>query len=400
MTSNADSGGGTLRNAIETANTTPGADEIDFGGAGEGTITPLTALPTITEQLTIDGGLAVTLDGSSLASGEAGLRIAADSSAIAGLTIGSFPGNGVEVSSGSAGAALENNTIGSNGASGVSLAAGSTDASIVGNRIGVDESGTVARPNAIDGIAVAGAGHQIGGAGAGQGNVISGNTEWGIELTGGSGGTPHVIRGNLIGTTASGTGAVPNESGGILVAAGAPGTRVGGASAGQGNLISGNSGPGVRVGASNTTVAGNLIGLDTTGNSALPNGSSGVEAVGTPAGVVIGGTGAAANVISGNGVNGVRLSAAGVAVNGNLIGTDSTGATAVGNTDSGVFVAADNNQIGVAGAGNVISGNGVAGVEVDDAGDADGAVILANRIGTDALGTAALPNGTRRNRGP
>ena len=393
VTSNGDSGAGTLRTAIQTANTTAGADEIDFGGAGEGTITPLTALPTITEQLTIDGGLAVTLDGGSLSSGEAGLQIAADNCQITGLAIGDFPGNGIEVGSGAASAALENNAIGSNGASGISLAAGSSDASIVGNQIGADASGTVAQPNALDGIRAAGSSHQIGGTGVGQGNVISGNTGWGIDLTGGSTANPHAIRGNVIGTTAAGTGALPNGSGGVLVAPDAPGTSVGGALAGQRNLISGNSGPGVRVGATGTTVAGNLIGLDTTGSSALPNGSSGVEVVGVPADVVVGGTGTAANVISGNGADGVALSAAGAMVKGNLIGTDSTGSTAVGNTDSGVLVAADNDRVGVAGAGNVISGNGGAGVEVDDAGDADGAIIAANRIGTDDQGGSPVPNG-------
>lgn len=392
VTSNGDSGAGTLRAAIQTANATPGADGIDFGGAGEGTITPLTALPAITGQLGIDGGLAVTLDGSSLSSGEAALRIVADDCQIAGLTIGNFPGNGVEVGSGVANAALENNAIGSNGASGISIATGSSDASIVGNQVGTDASGTVALPNALDGIRVAGSSHQIGGASVGQGNVVSGNAGWGIDVIGGGTANPHVIRGNVIGATASGTAALPNGSGGVLVASGAPGTSVGGASVGQGNLISGNTGPGVRASANSTTVAGNLIGLEITGSSALPNGSSGVEVVGAPVGVVVGGTGNAANVISGNLANGVTLSAAGTTVKGNLIGTDSTGNTAVGNTDSGVFVAADNNRIGIAGTGNVISGNGGSGVEVDDAGDADGAIIEANRIGTNGGGTAPLPN--------
>jgi hypothetical protein len=149
----------------------------------------------------------------------------------------------------------------------------------------------------------------------------------------------------------------------------------------------------VRVAATGTTVAGNLIGLDKAGSSALANGASGVEVAGTPGVVTVGGAGAAANVISGNGASGVNLTANGAVVKGNLIGTDTTGTTAIGNTDSGVLVAADNDQVGVPGAGNVISGNGGAGIEVDDTADANGAIIKGNRIGTDAAGTAALPNG-------
>src|SRR5437879_13907421 len=72
VTSTADSGVGTLRNAITLANTTPGADTIAFNisGAGVHTITPLTPLPNITEAVTIDG---YTQPGSSvntLASGD------------------------------------------------------------------------------------------------------------------------------------------------------------------------------------------------------------------------------------------------------------------------------------------------------------------------------------------
>src|SRR5467141_4130270 len=52
-----DSGAGSLRQAITDANTTAGADTITFNisGAGVHTITPLTALPNITEAVTIDG---------------------------------------------------------------------------------------------------------------------------------------------------------------------------------------------------------------------------------------------------------------------------------------------------------------------------------------------------------
>jgi hypothetical protein len=57
VTSTSDLGTGTLRNAINSANTTPGADTIAFNISGTGvhTITPMTGLPMITEAVTIDG---------------------------------------------------------------------------------------------------------------------------------------------------------------------------------------------------------------------------------------------------------------------------------------------------------------------------------------------------------
>src|SRR6187399_2127950 len=57
VTSTADSGAGTLRQAILDANANSGADTIEFNIAGSGvhTITPATALPVITSPVTIDG---------------------------------------------------------------------------------------------------------------------------------------------------------------------------------------------------------------------------------------------------------------------------------------------------------------------------------------------------------
>src|SRR5437016_3422460 len=57
VTTTADSGPGSLRQAILDANSTPGADVIQFNidGAGVHTIAPLTSLPPITDPLTIDG---------------------------------------------------------------------------------------------------------------------------------------------------------------------------------------------------------------------------------------------------------------------------------------------------------------------------------------------------------
>jgi len=57
VTNTADSGAGSLRQAIDDANSAAGADTIAFNipGAGVHTITPLSLLPIIGTPLTIDG---------------------------------------------------------------------------------------------------------------------------------------------------------------------------------------------------------------------------------------------------------------------------------------------------------------------------------------------------------
>lgn len=57
VTTNADSGAGSLRQAITDANNNAGADTITFNipGAGVNTITPVTPLPIIIGQVVIDG---------------------------------------------------------------------------------------------------------------------------------------------------------------------------------------------------------------------------------------------------------------------------------------------------------------------------------------------------------
>ena len=57
VTTTADSGAGSLRQAILDANGNPGADTINFNitGSGVHTVAPASALPTITEAVTING---------------------------------------------------------------------------------------------------------------------------------------------------------------------------------------------------------------------------------------------------------------------------------------------------------------------------------------------------------
>ena len=114
----------------------------------------------------------------------------------------------------------------------------------------------------------------IGGTVAGAGNVISGNSGHGIALADSS---SNLIQGNLVGTNATGTAALPNVAGvGIVIGAGSNNT-IGGTTPGARNLISGN---GVEATArhqicprfhddSGNLVQGNYIGTDITGTAAL-----------------------------------------------------------------------------------------------------------------------------------
>jgi len=150
---------------------------------------------------------------------------------------------------------------------------------------------------------------------------------------------------------------------------------------------------------SGNQVLGNYIGTDVTGTRSPGNHGDGVALINGPSGNVVGGdTSAARNVISGNAEQGVVMEGAGTTANevrGNYIGTDVTGTHPLGNASVGVRImsGASGNLVGgnTAGARNIISGNSWDGVQLQDQGTT-GNRIQGNYIGTDAGGTAALPN--------
>ena len=73
---------------------------------------------------------------------------------------------------------------------------------IRGNWIGVDTNGVLDRGNTVNGILAAAGAAIIGGSGAGEGNLISGNNDDGIELNGVSS-TNHLVLGNVIGSSSA-----------------------------------------------------------------------------------------------------------------------------------------------------------------------------------------------------
>lgn len=293
------------------------------------------------------------------------------------------------------------NVVSGNGQSGVYINYVLTpDASgnrVLGNFIGTDASGFLARSNGADGITIFGAtATVIGGTNAGARNVISGNAKRGIYVTvNPGGGTSNLIQGNFIGVNAAGAGVLPNGWSGVELYKAANNTI------GGGNVISGNlfSGLTVSDGLSvNNRIVGNLIGTDVLGTSALGNFFDGVLLAGVSNNVVGGLTAAERNVISGNGQNGIYFFGATTSSNsvlGNFIGTDASGRMELGNQLSGVWLEGQNNVVGngTSGAGNLISanlGNGIYLVGVS----ASNNVLAGNLIGLDVTGLSPVGNYT------
>lgn len=378
VTTNADDGAGSLRQAILDANTQAGADIIAFAiDSGAQTIDLLSALPEVTDAVTIDattqpgfaGTPLVELNGSAAGQAATGLVLSGGNSIVRGLVINRFSGSGIEIKD----------------------AGGDV---VAGNYIGTDSSGADALGNGLLGIGITGSsGNTIGGLTPADRNVISGNAATGVRID--SGGTENLVEGNFIGVDATGSYALGNGRRGVFVVT-SSGNTVGGSAAGAGNVISGNGMEGVRVdGATGTVIAGNYVGTDGAGSHALGNSLAGVAVIGGSDAVVGGTTALARNLISGNVGSGLRVSngASGVSVEGNFIGTDATGLAALGNALRGVTVA-DSSGVTIggslAGAGNLISGNGWGGIEIQRG---SGNTVAGNWVGTDGTGTKALSNG-------
>ena len=350
-----------LREAINASNASAGTPDIigfQIAGAGPHTITPASPLPTITDPVTIDGYTQPGASANTLAVGNdavllielngndqnfVGLLITAGNSTVRGLVINRF-NQAVEFRDSDGG-------------------------TIEGCFIGTDPTGTLDRTGALDdGVLITnGSNNTVGGTTPAARNLISGNED-GVAVSLGSN---NVIRGNYIGTNAAGTADLGNENG-ISIPNGTN-TVVGGDAAGAGNLISGNDSSGITVfaGATATLVQGNLIGTNAAGTAAVPN-AAGIYLLGS--GSTIGGpTAATRNVISGNGSDGgllIRNNANANTIRGNYIGTQADGVTALGNGGPGVwfFFNAFNNTLGGTGAGqgNVIAFNAGDGVEISD----------------------------------
>ena len=135
------------------------------------------------------------------------------------------------------------------------------------------------------------------------------------------------VQGNFIGADTSGNAALANGTG-IELENGADGNTIGGATTGEGNVISGNTGPGIVIDGSNSNVVtGNLIGTNAAGTVALGNGGDGVLITDNSANNTIGGTAAGAgNTIADNGGSAVSVASGnGNSILGNAILQNTTG---------------------------------------------------------------------------
>ncbi len=382
VTNTNDNGAGSLREAISSANSAAGADNIYFSiptsdpnydaGTGTFTISLLSALPMITTgYINIDATSQQTNQGNTNVHGyeivlrkgtgtfDYPLLLVSPGNTVKGFIIQGFSyglmiynstatGNtitqnyigtnysataaaatpntyGVAIANGASGNTISNNVVSGNTMLGIGINASSNN-TVLNNRVGTDSSGTMAVPNAY-GIGIQNASSNIiGSLTSGNGNLISGNTTAGIVIDGLTS-TGNQIFGNRIGTDITGTDSLPNESGIILSYA--SNTIIGGSTYSHRNIISGNRGAAIVMngtGTRNNVVKGNFIGPDITGIAPLHN-YSGINILSSANSNIIGGTlPAERNIISGNLEMGVYIEAAdsNILIN-NFFGPDSTG---------------------------------------------------------------------------
>jgi len=372
VTNTSDSGPGSFRQAILDANATPGADTIAFNipGTGVHTISPLSPLPALVGDAgtKLDGYtqpgssantlavgdnavLLIELNGTALGAGQFGLMLRSSSNLARGLVIDGFGALG-------------------SGGGGILIESGS-DNMVSGCFLGTDAAGLIAKPNEF-GVEIAQSEvlpfplpsrTTIGGTSPSQRNLISGNASTGILI--GVGASDTVVAGNYIGTDVTGNASLANPTGiGLTISFG---NTIGGSTAGSGNLISGNSGSGILIFSTQAVIQGNRIGTNSTGSSPVPNGTGVQIQVGIPDILVGGDVPGAGNLISGNSFYGVRMfRPSGARVVGNRIGTDASGANALGNARDGVLIVSGSSAAGGSGSvsGNVIAFNAGAGVAV------------------------------------
>jgi parallel beta-helix repeat protein len=303
------------------------------------------------------------------------------------------------------------NVVSGNRGHGVAIV-GANDNEVAMNNIGTSFAGTAAVPNHGNGILVTNrsSGNLIGGQATGgnapvsysgstpvfvrppQGNLVSGNRGNGILLTGGATGT--TLSGNFVGTTPSGTAALGNGQDGVAIV-GASGNSLIGTTFPQNpfvfyNVLSGNSGNGLRITNSNdTTVWANFMGLGANNATTVANGGNGLLVSGTSQRTLVGGPIPMGNGISGNNRHGIEL-------------RDSVGSFTSFNTFAGLYAfggAAPNRLNGIeitATGGNnlirtcLVGGNFGNGIHIG--GRATGVQIEDTSVGTNSAISVAIPN--------
>ncbi len=294
-----------------------------------------------------------------------------------------YNANGVS-STGSGGNQITGGTIHNNNLDGVLLSDGGN---IVSSVVITDNNG--------NGIAVNNSAN----------NTITGDTVTlnnldGVIITGASA-TGNLLTGNFIGTDATGTNGLANQNVGVRIVQ-ASGNTLGGATAADRNVISGNFSDGVFL--SNdpgaNTIQGNYIGVAPNGTTSNGNLGDGVELLNSPSQVIT------ANLIAYNDYGVYSVGSGSSQITGGTIlhnVADGVYLADDGNTVSGVLIT-DNGGSGVGGYGvningganNTITGdtitlNGGGGVLIAGV-TATGNTVSGSNIGTDNIGAAGLGN--------
>jgi parallel beta-helix repeat protein len=339
VTSNADSGSGTLRDAITQANANTGIDIIAFNNSARNIV--ISSEIEIIDPVVINGidssqnpvcpsvlpsPVIISRDlTDSFNADFSGLKISSSNNIIAGLNIQNFGDIDNGINSG-----------------GILINSG-TNNIIKCNLIGTNETGAQAKGN-LYGVIIKSNQNIIGGSNPNDKNLISGNVYSGIQITGNN----NIIENNYIGVTFDGNSALPNEKQGISVSGGFNQIR--------NNLISGNKNNGIKTDLNSTTeinldIMGNTIGLNANKTAKVPNEQNGIYLEYAQKVKIGDGTIVNANTISGNGENGIllynHLSASSISdpeyfytlIQGNYIGTNQSLANGFGNAKNGIQVA-------------------------------------------------------------
>jgi photosystem II stability/assembly factor-like uncharacterized protein len=152
--------------------------------------------------------------------------------------------------------------------------------------------------------------------------------------------------------------------------------------------------PGIQIsGNGGNTIQGNYIGVDATGTVSRRNGS-GLQITNLSSNNLIGGTSAAArNVISGNSGTGIFVGGPNNTIQGNFIGTNASGTAAIPNSSNGIDISGSSQFIN-----NMIGGTAAGAGNLISGNTSNGVnlgaanTVQGNLIGTDATGLKALPN--------
>ena len=282
VTSTANAGAGSLRQAVLDANAAAGADSIAFAIAGNGPHT----IALQGSALSVTGALLI--DGYSQAGAQANTRTPQQGGLDASLRIVLVPAGTSPASSaifvGATELTLRGLVIAGFGQSGaVVVNNASAIARIEGCWFGTDTSGMQAyAPAGVHGMAVSAGRFHVGGPVPAQRNLFAGHAGDALIIRT-SAAADSTIEGNLFGTTADGLAALGNSRAVVIRSSGQFALRrlrIGGTTMASMNVISANRIAAIRLDCASATqvgcldelsIQGNRIGTDAVGLGALPN---------------------------------------------------------------------------------------------------------------------------------